>query len=119
MKLKFYRVKRKELSMEGNRWYCEIIQDHDRKYYANMYIEGKRVKNLPEYVDYNALKEAIYKITGIEILKRKDMIFESFGRKRYALIDASQRFNENGDCRIRLTDAISGKWKPAWGENTD
>lgn len=52
----------------------------------------------------------IRRMTGIEILKHKNMIFEGSGRKRYALIDNTQTRN---DCRVTLQERING-WKPCF-----
>lgn len=102
----------------GDRWYIEVVQDFDGKYYAHMTIEGKIVENLPEYVDYRTLMVAIENETGIRLLKRKDMIFEKRGRKKYAHVDATggsaawrQKVNadKNGmDCRITFKDIEKG-----------
>lgn len=102
----------------GGRWYMEMVQDFDGRYYAHMIIEGKVVENLPEYVDYKTLTEAIRRETGISLLKRKDMIFEKRGRKKYAHIDATggntawrQKVNANElghDCRITFKDIEDG-----------
>ena len=96
--------------MKRNRWICEVVRDFDGTYYANMTIEGKSVDGLPEYVDYKTLKEAIKNKTGIEILKCKDMIFEKFGRKYYALIDATQT---RSDCRVTFEERLHG-YKPCF-----
>lgn len=95
---------------KSNKWICEVVQDFNGKYYANMTIAEKKVEGLPEYVDYKTLCEAIERKTGIRILKRKDMIFEHFQRKAYALIDATQC---RSDCRVRLAEVKNG-WKPNW-----
>lgn len=92
---------------------CEVVQDFDGTYYANMYVDNIYIEGLPEYVDYNTLKEAIKNKTGVQILKRKDMIFERLGRKKYALIDATQYRGEGTDCRVRVEELIKG-WKPCW-----
>lgn len=96
------------------KWTCEVVQDFDGRYYANMYVNGKYVNNLPEYVDYTTLRSAIREKTGIEILLRKDMIFERNGRKKYALLDATQ---ERVDVRVtfREREGIGcKKWCPNW-----
>lgn len=91
-----------------NKWFLEVVQDFDGSYYANMTINGARVMNLPENVDYNTLRDAIKKETGIEILKHKDMKFKQMGRKKYAYIDNTQ---ERNDCRVTLDEIING-WRP-------
>lgn len=90
------------------RWICEIIKDFDGSYCANMQVEGRIVENLPENVNYNTLKDAIRKQTGVEILKCKDMIFNKLGRKYYALLDTTR---QRMDCRVTLEEIING-YKP-------
>ena len=63
------------------KWFLEVVQDFDGSYYANLTIDAIPVRDLPEYVDYNTLKNAIKEKTGIEVLKKKDMIFQQNGRK--------------------------------------
>ena len=95
------------------KWTCEVVQDFDGSYYANMYVNGKHI-DLPQYVDYTTLRNAIKERTGIEILLRKDMIFERMGRKKYALLDATQ---ERADVRVtfREREGIDcKKWCPNW-----
>jgi len=94
--------------MKSHRWTCEIVKDFNGVYYANMFIEGQKVENLPEYVDYNTLKAAIRQETGVEILKCKDMIFEKSGRKYYAFLDNTQT---RPDCRVTLKERLNG-YKP-------
>ena len=68
----------------GGRWYMEMVQDVDGSYYvSNMIIEGRKVENLPEHVDYKTLTAAIKRETGISLLKRKDMIFEKKNHKSF------------------------------------
>lgn len=93
-----------------SKWICEVAQDFDGRYYANMTIQEKRVEGLPEYVDYKTLQKSILQKTGIVILKRKDMIFEKYGRKRYALLDNTQTRN---DCRVTLWERMNG-YKPCF-----
>lgn len=88
-----------------NKWFIEVIQDFDGSYYANLTIDGDLINDLPIHVNYNTLKKAIKNQTGIEILKRKDMIFHQYGRKKYAYIDATQNLP---DCRITLSDILNG-----------
>lgn len=87
------------------RWSCEVIKDFDGRYYANMYVNGNYVSDLPEYVDYRTLKNAIKEKTGIEILKHKDMIFENLpcSRKKSALLDATC---ERPDIRVTMSERI-------------
>jgi len=95
-----------------SKWFLEIVQDFTGTYYANMIVDRKRVEGLPEYVDYNTLREAIRAKTGIEIFKKKDMVFQQSGRKKYAYIDATQ---ERSDCRVSLKEMLNG-WKPNFDE---
>lgn len=92
------------------RFICEVVKDFDGTYYANMSVDGKTVQGLPEHVSYNVLKGAIREIANVEILKCKDMLWEKVGRKRYALIDATQT---RADCRVTRSEVLSG-WKPCW-----
>ena len=102
----------------GNRWYMEIVQDFNGLYYANLWIEGQLVEGLPEYVDYKTLRTTIWDKTNIHIFNRKDMIFEGFGRKKYAHIDSTggntawrEKIDaeKNGyDCRITFKDIENG-----------
>lgn len=97
-----------------NKWICTIVQDSDGKYYASMDIDNIQVTELPEHVDYNTLKEAIRNKTGIEILKKKDMIFERLSDfEKIATIDATQYRGDGKDCRVTLKERING-WKPCW-----
>ena len=70
------------------KWFCEIVQDFDGTYYANMTDENGLVKGLPEYVNYKTLTAAIEQTTGRQILKHKDLHFKQSGRKKYAYINA-------------------------------
>ena len=92
-----------------------IIQS-EGKYRAIMLMGNKEVEGLPSYVDYRTLKEAIRLKTGVEILKRKDMIFERLSDfEKVATIDATQYRGEGKDCRVTLAERING-WKPCWDE---
>ena len=95
-----------------SKWYCEVVKDFNGVYYANMCINGNVVEGLPENVDYKTLKAAIKIQTGKEILKCKDMIFERFGRKQYALIDFTQTRN---DCRVTFKERLN-TYKPDFKE---
>ena len=100
--------------MNGNRWFIKVIRTAEGKYYARMEIEGNEVKNLPEDVDYNTLKNAIELKTGIVILKHKDMFFEKLSAtEKIATIDATQCRGDGKDCRVRIEELVRG-WKPAW-----
>ena len=89
----------------SKKWTCEVIKDFDGRYYANMYVNGKYVHGLPEYVDYRTLRNAIKEKTGIEILMCKDMIFENMpcSRKKSALLDATC---ERPDIRVTMAERI-------------
>ena len=73
-----------------SKFFCEIVQGFDGTYYANLSIDGKLVSGLAEYVNYNELKKSIRDKTGICIVNRKSLIFQGYGRKKYAFIDATQ-----------------------------
>jgi hypothetical protein len=93
-------------SHSPKKWFCEIIQDFDGSYYCNLSISGNLIDGIPEYVDYRTLSEGIRKRTGICIPKKKSLIFQQEGRKKYAFIDATQ-FLETG-CVITLTQMKAG-----------
>lgn len=95
-----------------NKWTCTVIQNTGSgKYHANMLINNKIVDGIPFDVDYKTLMEAIKRITGISILKRKEMIFERLSDfEKIATIDATQTRN---DCRVTVEERISG-WMPCW-----
>lgn len=90
------------------KWTCRVIQDTNGKYHADLRIAGCMTEGLPSGVDYNTLREAIRQKTGIEILKRGQMIFERYNGKSYAMIDATQA---RDDCRVTIEEILSG-WKP-------
>ena len=95
------------------KWTCTVIQK-DGKYRAVMLVDNKEINNLPSEVDYNTLKNAIRTLTGIEILKRKDMIFEKLSDfEKIATIDATQYRGEGKDCRVTIADRKNG-WEPCW-----
>lgn len=96
---------------EMGKWTCEVVQNIDGSYYANLTIDNKHVDGLPEYVDYNTLYNAIRLKTGICILRRKNMIFERFGRKKYAFIDCTQ---VRKDCRVKLSEFLDKTYQPKW-----
>lgn len=92
------------------KWACTVIQC-DGKYRADMQIDGKSVDGIMSDVDYRTLSQSIKQITGIEILKRKDMIFERLSDyEKIATIDATQMRN---DCRVTVIERING-WNPCW-----
>lgn len=90
-----------------NKWTCTIIQNTDSgKYHADMLINNKSIDGIPFDVDYKTLMGAIKRITGISILKRKEMIFERLSDfEKIATIDATQLRN---DCRVTVTERING-----------
>lgn len=90
------------------KWFLEVVQDFDGSYCANLTVNAMPVKGLPEYVDYNTLRNAIKEKTGIEILNKKDMLFQQNGRKSYAYFDATQ---ERKDGRVTLDEMKQG-WRP-------
>lgn len=94
---------------------CRVIQDTNGKYHADLCIAGFVVDGLPSGVDYNTLREAIRRQTGIEILKRSQMIFERYNGKSYAMIDATQTRN---DCRVTIEEILSG-WQPDFSVDND
>ena len=94
---------------------CRVIKDTNGKYHADLCIAGRMVEGLPSNVDYNTLREAIRINTGIEILKRSQMIFERYNGKYYAMIDATQTRN---DCRVTIQEILDG-WKPDFGIKND
>lgn len=92
------------------KWTATVIQK-DGKYRAIMTIGGKEVDGLPSDVDYRTLREAIKSKTGVEILKRKDMIFEKLSDfEKIATIDVTQ---VRKDCRVTVAERKNG-WKPCW-----
>lgn len=105
------------------KFYLEVVQSFDSTYYANMTMGGndsdgkyhkpELVKGLPEYVSYNELREAIRRKTGVEIPLRKQLVFQRFGRKRYAYVDATQPL-PNG-CIVTLDQVIAGH-RPCFAE---
>ena len=94
------------------KWICTVIQNADSgKYHADVLINNKSVDGIPFDVDYKTLMGAIKRITGISILKRKEMIFERLSDfEKIATIDATQMRN---DCRVTVTERING-WNPCW-----
>ena len=79
-----------------NKIHIEIVRDFNRLYYANVTYDipiqpeiglpHKRVYDLPELVDYRALKKAIKEKTGFTLPSVKTLYFEKYGRKSYAYI---------------------------------
>lgn len=95
------------------KWTLTVIQSNG-KYRAIMLMDNKEVEDLPAEVNYKTLKEAIKLKTGVEILKRKDMIFEKLSDfENVATIDATQYRGEGKDCRVTMEDRKNG-WQPCW-----
>ena len=69
------------------KWHCEVVMDFDGRYYANLYVDDKKIEDLPAYVNYRVLRKAIKEKTRIELLNQKELLFCRFGRKRYALLN--------------------------------
>ena len=97
-----------------NKWTCTIIQNTGSgKYHADMLINNKNVDGIPFDVDYKTLTEAIKRITGISILKRKEMIFERLSEfEKIEKLDNTQCRNA---CRVTVEERIRG-WMPCWNE---
>ena len=103
------------MNQNKNKWFIEIVQDFNGTYYANMIKDGKRVEGLPEYVDYSTLRKAIEMKTGIQILKRKDLILQQSGVKKFAYIDNTR---ERSDCRVTLGEIRRG-YRPDFNKNKE
>ena len=98
------------------KWCCTVMHKDKEGYRAILEIGGYTVEDLPEWVGYNELRNAIKRATGIEILRRKDMIFEKLSDfEQIATIDNTQYRGEGKDCRVRLVERQNG-WKPKWKE---
>ena len=102
--------------VEMGRWTCTIIQNTELGRYrvADFRINGKEVNvtfsdfSYYRYVDLRAL---IRIKTGIDILKRKDMIFERLSDfEKIATIDNTQ---VREDCRVTIKERIAG-WQPCF-----
>ena len=61
------------------KWCCTVIHKNKEGYRAILEIGGYAVEDLPEYVGYNELRNAIKCATGIEILRRKKYDFREAG----------------------------------------
>lgn len=98
------------------RWTCTIIQNTETGKYrvADFQINGKKViVTFPEfsYYRYVDLRTLIKIKTGIDILKRKDMIFEKLSDfEKIATIDATQI---REDCRVTMAERKAG-WQPCF-----
>lgn len=78
------------------RFVLEIVKDGNGAYYANLTVDGKAVRVIPEYVDYRTLRAALKEVYGFEIPKLSDLKFDNdgFGRKRSAVIRGVGEFND-------------------------
>ena len=100
------------------RWTCTIIQNTETGKYrvADFTIEGRDITEKfrdPFDLDYRSLMSLIRKETEIEILNRKDMIFERLSDfEKIATIDATQYRGGRG-CRVTIKDRIAG-WQPCF-----
>lgn len=96
--------------MKQHRWCCTIIYNVETSLYrAIMQVEGKHIEEVNDWLTYLALRKRIRALTGIEILKRKDMKFERLSDfEKYATIDATQI---RADCRVTREERLNG-WKP-------
>lgn len=63
---------------------CELVRDFDGTYYANISVDGNRVSDLPENIDYRTLKKAIKEQYRVELPLVKDLVFQRIGRKSHA-----------------------------------
>lgn len=94
------------------KWTITVIQTNG-KYRAIMLMNNKEIE-LPSGVDYRTLKNAIRLKTGVEILKRKDMIFEKLSDfEKIATIDNTQYRGAGKDCRVTIQERKNG-WEPCW-----
>lgn len=97
------------------KWFVEIVKDNFNgggKYHANMMIDGKAVEGLVRDVDYNTLRADIKAKTGIEILKRKDMVFWWHNGDEFAILDYTRN---REDSRVSCQEAkYAGQncWRP-------
>lgn len=92
------------------KWTLVIIQASG-KYRAILLINNKEIEDLPRDVNYKVLSAAIKEKTGIQIPKRKEMIFERLSDfEKVATIDATQC---RANCRVTIQERKNG-WKPNW-----
>ena len=84
------------------KWMCEVVQDFDGSYYANMTNENGAVRGIPEYVSYRELREGIRSVTGISLVLRKALRFKQIGRKKYALVQ--NVYHHPQGCCVDYTD---------------
>lgn len=92
--------------------FVEFVQDFDGTYYANVWMLKKGdsaptlLEGLPQNVSWKKLTEAIRNATGICFPFRKDFIWQSMDRKKYAYCDATQP-TPNG-CVVTLAQVQRG-----------
>ena len=101
--------------MKRNRWTCTIVQNTETGKYriADFRINGIVVWELQllSEVYYLALKEEVKRVTGIQLLPRRDMFFEKLSDfEKIATIDNTQVRN---DCRVTIKERIAG-WQPCF-----
>lgn len=102
-----------------SKWTCTIIQNMNNGRYrvADFRIDGVDISERfyrPFDMDYREMMKEIREKTGIEILKRKDMIFERLSDfEKIATIDATQYRGEGKDCRVTVAERIAG-WQPCF-----
>lgn len=105
------------------KWTCTIIQNTETGKYrvADFRIDGKDIYECTEITEsyYRPLADEVKRITGIHLLKRKDMIFERLSDfEKIATIDVTQYRGEGKDCRVTLEERKNG-WKPCFEEIVD
>lgn len=59
---------------------CEIVKDFNGLYYCNLFIDGEQIKDMPEYVSFETIIDAIYEKIGVKL---ENIGFERIGRKFY------------------------------------
>lgn len=91
------------------KWYCAVCAIRSGVWCAEMYIDNEEI-DLPPCSSYTELRNVVKKQTGIELLKKNQMKFESHNGYQYALIDNTQPRN---DCRVTIDERLQG-WKPNW-----
>ena len=91
------------------KWAGTFIQNTETgKYYCTLNTENGFVDFWDE-ADWITLSHDIEVITGIRVLKRKDMKFEKLSEfSKIATIDATQT---RSDCRVSLSEIRNG-WRP-------
>ena len=100
------------------RWTCTIIQNTETGKYrvADFRINGKDVEECLKITEsyYKPLVDEVRRVTGIYLLKRRDMIFERLSDfEKITTIDATQYRGEGKDCRVTIKERIAG-WQPCF-----